>query len=753
VSTRAVVAAAAAIAAGTAAAGGRGSAAWWLSAACAAAIVGALALRSSPAVAVAVAVAAAGLAGAADAAWRARADAAKILPRLARDEAVVRLCGGVTASGPRSAVAEAREVTSAGHHWRVREAVRVSPQRGTRAQPLRPGSRVCASGSLRAGRDRDPPLIVAATIRTAGVASPVRFAAAVVRERFARSARRALPELQAGLLLGMTDGDTDLIDDDTMEAFRTTGLAHLVAVSGQNVSIFLALVVVAARLLIRRGRWLRVALIGPPLVFFAFLSSLEPSVLRAVITAALVLAVTASGRTTDALRATSMSFIVLVLLSPDLVGSIGFQLSFGATIGLVLWASALSQRIASWLAPPEPGRIATAAGAALGTTLAAQLAVAPLLAWHFGRIPAFGGVANLLAVPLAPVVTVAGLATLAMASLWSGFAWAPALLRILLDAILAIARGFAVLPGASVHIDPFAAAALTLGLVALTASASRPRTTAVAVGVVLVAASCGRAASGLGHSCDGGEVRAIDVGQGSAVLLRAGGHSVLVDGGPEAGHVERALGGLGIKRIDLLLMTHPHLDHVQGFVRVLERFAVGELAGPLTMDWGVGHPVVEAARSRRVRVRVVSAGDRFAFGPRLRMEIVAPEAGPEPPRTNDEIDTHSIVARAVVGGLPVVLPGDINVRGAQELRESGRDVRAPVLVAPHHGSANLDPAFVDDVDPELTLITVGARNRYGHPAPRALRIYKRHGPILRTDLDGSIAVCAGPDGAEARAGA
>jgi competence protein ComEC len=712
--------------------------------------------RTWPVPCVVLIAAALAAAGAADSAWRAVADGSRVLPRLAREGATVRACGVVLVRRPHAVEISVRSVRRDRGAWRVREPLRAIATRREHAATGRPGERVCATGELRPARPgrREPPAIAAATVNRAGVASPIRFAASIVRDSFSAAARRALPDTQAGLLLGMTEGDTTLLDDQTMEAFRLTGLAHLVAVSGANVAVFLALVVAATRLMVRRRRWLRAAAAAPPLLFFAFLTGLEPSVLRAVVTAGLVLVTSASGRTVDGLRLAGLTFLVLVLASPELLGQPGFQLSFGATVGLIVWAGPLSDRVVRALsAGREPGCAVRLLGEAVGTTLAAQIAVAPLLAIHFGRVPALGAVANLIGVPLAPMVMVGGMVTLGLGSLgtligWSFASWAPATMRLPLDVILSSARTFARLPAASIEIGPLVALAATAGAAAWLSR--RARAPALALTVVASCMACGRGVASPASACREAEVRAIDVGQGTAILVRSAGHSVLVDGGPREGHVLASLRKLGINRLDYLVISHPHADHTDGLVDVISHLRVGGLVGPPTMSWGVGRRLVSTARSHGIEPRAVSAGETVRAGG-IKLDVLAPEPGPAPEVESSEgIYAQNLVALVRVGSLRILLPGDARADGTQAMIDSGRSARAPVLIAPHHGSADVDPAFVDAVDPRLTIVTVGAANGYGFPTPTAMRIYQTHGPVLRTDLNGSIRICSVHGAIEAR---
>ncbi len=570
----------------------------------------------------------------------------------------------------------------------------------------------------------------------------MRLAAGRLRASFSAAAKRALPRTQAGLLLGMTDGDVELLDDQTMELFRTTGLAHLVAVSGSNVAVVLVIVVLATRAFIPRGRWLRAAAAVPPLVFFAFLTGLEASVLRAVFTAGVALAVTAGGRSTDALRIAALAFVALVLTAPDMLFHPGFQLSFGATLGLILWAGPLTQALGRFLPDSKLGH---GAAVATATTLAAQAAVAPLLAWHFGRLPAVGGIANLIVAPLAPLVMIGGSLTLGLASIVHALDWAPAMMRLPLDVILVCARWFAALPAASIGAGVLVGVAVTGALAAVLARDGRLRAACAALVIVSATAAAGQATARSSFACAAPAVHALNVGQGTAVLLESGGNTVLVDTGPAGGGVVRQLEQVGVSHLDAVFVSHPHVDHALGSLDVLRELEVGRVIGPVTMSWGAGRDVMRAASDNEVPFDTAASGDTFTAGG-IRIDVLWPHPGPAPAFDEDLVDPYSLVLRVHMNGVSVLLPGDIRAEQQKELVGAGIDV--PVLVGVHHGSKNLAPEFVDDVSAPLTLVTVGAPNPYGLPAPEAVRAYARHGRVFRTDQDGRVSVCFREGGAE-----
>jgi competence protein ComEC len=234
-------------------------------------------------------------------------------------------------------------------------------------------------------------------------------------------------------------------------------------------------------------------------------------------------------------------------------------------------------------------------------------------------------------------------------------------------------------------------------------------------------------------------VRALDVGQGTSVLVRSHGHAVLLDGGPPGAGIVAKLRSLGVKRVDVAVASHPHRDHVEGFVDVLGHIPVGRVIAPVIAGWGMGAKLLAAARRAGVPVQIAAAGDHLEAGG-IQLDVLAPDAGPAPETEEPNlVNGFSLLVRASVGGVSVIAPGDL--QRAEQAQLLDRDLRAPILVAPHHGSANLDPAFVEAVSPRLVLVTAGLDNPYGLPSPKALAVFSRYGPVMRTDTQGLVTLC------------
>lgn len=560
---------------------------------------------------------------------------------------------------------------------------------------------------------------------------------ASARDALRRGAGIALPDREAALLLGLSIGDTSRIDAEVEEDFRASGLAHLVAVSGANVAMFLAPVLAVATRL-RMGLTARVAVGVVAVAFFALLTRWEPSVLRASVMAAVALGGLWAGRPRSTGALLGASIVVLLVADPGLAGSVGFQLSVAATVGLALLAGPLANRLRAF---PRP--VALAAGA----TAAAQIGVTPLLLLHFGVVPTVTLLANVAAFPAVAAALFGGLVASGAALMWppvgaglGGPAAAP------LAYLIELADRMARLPLPSVTGEGPAAAAAAAFLALLVAwrlrRTRRSRASRGAVAAAVLAALTWSAA-GLGEASGTVTVTFLDVGQGDAAVVRGpDGATILIDAGPEPDQVAAELAALGVRRIDLAVASHGHADHVEGFPAVLARHPVGLLLEPgCPVDSPSYRRFLDSVRNEQVPARRPRGGARMRVGD-LLVQILGPDRC-----SPDEPNNDSLVVRIVLQGVPLVLfPGDVEVPAQLELLEDGDPITAAVLKVPHHGGDTSDSEFLRAVDAAVAVVSAGL-NDYGHPHPAVLATLEAEGmAVYRTDRSGDVTVRFGPDG-------
>ncbi|WP_310964189.1 ComEC/Rec2 family competence protein [Nocardioides terrisoli] len=540
-----------------------------------------------------------------------------------------------------------------------------------------------------------------------------------------------------GLIPALVDGDDTAMSTALQDDFRATGLTHLLAVSGTNLTLVVGFLLVIARGLGVRARGLTaVGFLG--IAGFVLLARTEPSVLRAAAMGSVALVGMGSGARARGTRAWGACVLLLMLFDPGLAISAGFALSALATAGILFlapgWRDSLCRWMPRWLAE------------AIAVPTAAQLACTPLIAALSGQVSLVAVGANMAVAPVVGPATVLGLtggvialvaqalgALVALPAAWCG-AW-----------IIGVAKHAAALPVAAgeVSTGPVGLTVLVVlcGAVALLlGTALARRATTLGLCAVLVVAVLVPLPTP-GWPPRGWVLVACDVGQGDGLVLRASvDEAVVVDTGPTAELMDHCLDGLGVRRIPLVLLTHFHADHVGGLSGVLDGRQVGAIeVSPYAVPEAGAQMVRGLAARDHVPVVTAQYGEVRSLGV-LRWQVLAPSeaapAGSDSPPNDD-----SVVLYVQTRGIRLLMMGDEETGSQERLHALFPALRADVLKVAHHGSAKQDPGLVRSLGAAVGLISVGADNDYGHPAPSTLKLLRSaHIRAYRTDLDGSVAV-------------
>ncbi|MFJ9976129.1 ComEC/Rec2 family competence protein [Streptomyces cyaneofuscatus] len=653
-----------------------------------------------------------------------------------------------------------------GHRTRVRTPVLLMVSPGddrARWQELLPSTRLRVGGRLSPPAHEGERLAAVLRVDTEGpprITGPptaVQRAAGELRSGL-REATDGLDADARALLPGLVVGDTSRVPPELHDAFKATDLTHLLAVSGANLSILLFLLIGPPGSALnseRRGLAPKLgislrgtALIGGGLtLIFIVVCRPEPSVLRAAACGLITLLAIGTGRRRSLIPALAAAVVLLVLYDPWLARSYGFLLSVLATGALLTlaprWSAALQRR-------GMPVRFAEVLAAAA----AAQAVCAPVVVVLASRVSLVAIPCNLLAEFAVAPATVFGFAALAVAPV------APPVAELLAWVagwpagwIASVARTGADLPGAEAPWPGGWAGAALLALLTVLAVLLAPRLirhpwlclAAVLLLVLVVLRPVPLTRIMTGWPPPDWAFALCDVGQGDAMVLAAGeGTGVVVDAGPDPRSVDRCLRDLGVTRVPLVILTHFHADHVRGLPGVLRGRAVGAV-----QTTNLDEPPEQAAFVRRTaaaaRVTMVRAvpGERRRAGP-LEWRVLWPRDGPGgvvkgAGGPNDSSVTLHVRA---AGGLTLLLLGDLEPPAQRGLLDSPAGLpRVDVLKVAHHGSGFQDAGLLDSVRPRLALISCGADNPYGHPAPRTVDALRAAGArVLRTDTDGAIAV-------------
>ncbi len=591
-----------------------------------------------------------------------------------------------------------------------------------------------------------------------------------VRERV----KRGIDESGAaypGILKALIVGDRRGIDPGVEEAFAATGTAHILSISGLHTGIvavfsyglFLFLLKRSGRLMLAFNIKKMAALLSlGPVLAYAVISGLATSTQRAaVMTLAFVLAY-AFGRGRDYVNTLCLAALFILAVAPYSLWEASFQLSFAAVIGIVYLVPKLQRLFEREKAdgPLEKrrlrGRLA-AIGARffrrrvftpLLATIAAGLATAPIVAYHFNRASLVGLAANMVAVPLGAIAIPLLLAAAFLTPLWEGAGFVLTdIAGLAVGAMATAVKSFSSLPYSSLWVSTptLLEVALFYAVVYFAANFRKGRRHIYAAGTIAAVF-----VADMGYwryfNATGEELRVtfISVGQGDSALVEfPGGKTMLIDGGGSYASgfdigqsvVAPFLWHRKIKRLDYMVLSHAQLDHMGGLRFIARNFSVGEF-------WWSGKGSIGGLKDSLVGngalVRVIDARGRRVEAGGVNVEAFRPYDDP----AGLDLNNMSLVVRLGYGDRSFLFPGDIAVEGEAAAVALGRDITADVLKAPHHGSRHSSSgAFIENVAPSLVVVSAGRGNPFGFPHKDALERYEKAGAkVLRTDTGGAITV-------------
>lgn len=594
---------------------------------------------------------------------------------------------------------------------------------------------------------------------------------------------RGMPAREAALARGFVLGQDEAIDAVTVEDFRRAGLAHLLAVSGQNVAL---LALLAMPLLAALGMPLRARLVWilGAIVVYVPLAGAGPSILRAGVMGGLSVLATLFGRRASSLYALVLAAIATLAIEPRLGADVGWQLSFAAVLGILILAPPLRETIAARLGR-HGLRGALAEGAAL--TTAATVATAPLVAFHFEAVSTTTLLANLMALPavapamwLGMLTAVAGqvpgfpvallnglnaplLAYIAQVAAWCGRpSWAYVQVEIGLGGLCLSYLCLAVVAGGV----PIFARRRRLATLKRKRTQAPIRCNVLSVGctekalrrgwwvagavsamalvpLLLAGLSGEHGAEGAGPVA-GLRVTVLDVDQGDAILLQpARAPAVLVDGGPAGESLATKLAAMGVERLAVTILTHEQADHAGGIGELLGHLAFARLAYAR-----LGGQLRDRAEAAAVTPVRIAAGDVLRSG-RLRLEVLWPPRELLATPLDSDPNMQSLVLLARWRRFSMLLSADAEAE-AVPIDPGPLDV----LKVAHHGSEDAGlGALLDRTTPQLAVVSVGADNPFGHPVPSTLATLAEHRvPLLRTDRDGAVVIEVDGSGVEVLTG-
>jgi competence protein ComEC len=595
-----------------------------------------------------------------------------------------------------------------------------------------------------------------------------------LRSSLSQTIARAIPEPQASLAQGVVLGIRYNIPQAVKDDFARTGTAHLLAISGLHLSILAGILLSIGIWLFGKKRYIYIWLALGVIWLYAIISGFNPPVVRGAIMASLFLSAELLGRQRTAITSLAFAAAVMVAIDPPILWDAAFQLSFLGMAGLIFIAPPLmnlGRKLVNKAIGEEGMGVALAniVTDSFSVTLAATIAVWPVVAHYFGIVSLVGPLATFLALPALPALIVlgalAGLTGLAFLPIAQGIGW---LAWLFASYMLLIVRGLASLNISAVEADwlnpalmvgYYAVLALVIWLVSQrrrlpqvanwlregasrsTGLVSRLRLRWVLPPLLVLAVLSSTAAATMPDQRL--RVSFLDVGQGDAILIQKGSQQVLVDGGPSPQALNLALGKempFWDRTIELVVLTHPHADHLTGLVEVLRRYRVDKALYPDVDD---GSPLYgEWLRlvGEDTQATIARAGEEIDLGDGVIIEVLNPQTPPLV-ATDSDADNNGVVLRLTNGRVSFLLTADIQREGEIGLLASQAELGSTVLKVAHHGSkTSTTPEFLAEVSPVAAVISVG-ENSFGHPSGEVIgRLAEELGEdnIYRTDEIGTI---------------
>lgn len=548
----------------------------------------------------------------------------------------------------------------------------------------------------------------------------------------------------SGFLTAELTGDKSAMDDGDYLAMQETSLAHLFAVSGLHCAFLVTLLA----LLISRRQRLLCAVTIPLLLFYMVMVGMSPSVVRACIMQIFLLIAPLFRRGSDPLTSLAAALLVILLCNPFAAASVSLQLSFSATLGMVLLSPRLYKLLTGWYKGKcRPLRAALCFVAAnLSATLSAVVFTAPLTAWYFRIFVLVAPLSSLLAVPaagwsfMAAFVTVLlGFVWLPLASLLGWISWA------LVRYILWIANGMMSWRYHAVYFtNPYLIYWLLFLYAAFIGCAATPdgkRKYLLASALSVLTLTAAIWVNRQDYQYGVLTALTLDVGQGESVILTSDGETALVDCGSSnsykdpGGLAADTLHSMGVRELSAVVVTHYHADHTNGLYEVLRRIPVQTIYLPdIEDEYGVRERLVSLAEEKGAQVTYVTKETADTLGDTV-LTIYPPV------QSGGDLNELGLTALASAGDFDLLITGDMSGSTEKKLVETYALPDIEVLVVSHHGSRySSNIRFLKSVTPEAAVISVGDNN-YGHPSEETLqRLLAVGADIWRTDQQGTIRI-------------
>lgn len=567
------------------------------------------------------------------------------------------------------------------------------------------------------------------------------------RDKIKEITKHHLPPPYSFLLIGMLLGEKSFISPNLKEIFTEAGIMHILAVSGLHVGI-IAMALLALLSILKLPKKLKLFTLVSILIMYASITGYRPSVLRATIMFVLLIGGKLINRNGNLNISLFFAAFLILLANPLILHDAGFLLSFIVTFFVINLSPILQElfsKIVAWIRNP------------LAVSTAAWIGIFPLSAYFFSKVSIISIVSNIFIIPLTGIAVILGLITFFIGLVSSSLASIVAYINYLvLILITSIAKSFSSLPFAFIYIAQPSIIVITLYYLTVfviielfynkTISQKIKEKVALIILLVILLIIIVQ----VFFPAENLKVNFINVGEGDCILIEAPNKiNILIDGGGTSQSdfdigskiVVPYLRRKGINKINLLVLTHPHLDHLEGLLPVIREFKVGVvLDGGLSCDSSEYREFISLILKKGITYHKARAGDNFIFSNNLEIFLLNPLYDSDFYNVSD-FNNASIVVKLFYKNADFLFTGDIEESTEKELLVWENILQSDILKVGHHGSSTSDNLeFLDKVDPSIAIITVG-KNPFGHPSQKIIeRLENRNIQIYRTDEDGTIII-------------
>ncbi|MBR4110966.1 MAG: DNA internalization-related competence protein ComEC/Rec2 [Clostridia bacterium] len=550
--------------------------------------------------------------------------------------------------------------------------------------------------------------------------------------------KKVLPKNEVGIMLGMIIGNTSYINENIKNDFKISGITHLLAVSGSNITYIILFTKFLFNKLV--GKKVSNYIVIIFLIIFMLVVGCSPSVVRATIMGVIIIIAEILSKKSNVYASLSITALIMLLYNPLTIYDIGFVLSFGGTLGIVLFYERIKNAIINRYSIEN--RFVIPVIETFAVTISAQIVLTPIMCYTFNTFSLFLIIVNILIVPISGVLTIMGFVTYLIGIIYFPIGKLVSYsIFIIIRAIIIIAHLFSKIPFSSlIVITPKIYWVILYYLIIYMIVFKNDNKIFRCILCVIIALCI--IIEQFPNKCL--EINFIDVGQGDCTYIETRNKKViLIDGGGSESSDydvgENILLPYILDRqkmkIDLIIVSHMHEDHLEGLLTIIEKIDVGKIIIGQSNNTELYKKLINISANKGIKIETVYTGETICIDD-VKIEVIYPQK-------NHQIDknenNNSLILKLMYENVSVLFTGDIEKEGEEKINGN---INADILKVAHHGSkTSSTEKFINGVKPQISVIGVGEGNKFNHPSFEVIeRLKKNNSIIYRTDENGEITI-------------